>query len=644
MRASLIALLITVQLTTSAVASPVSVYKPYKNHSGSGNYVSYGDFSDIRVLDVRRQNIAYWKLTKGSLSIEQYFKDGHTREIRITDIHNEYLNYVNYRKIKGRLKLVSAIKGPIIKMNFGILDEKAGSKCDLWSSAIAKMNGISLDFQSSVCSQNLEQIIIDPICRTILPPQEYRSLKKAYAADLYLNGGETRATECLKRQETKSILAKAYKIADQDDLQTQIETIGMNYAYNTSLFYSAPEKMAKKITCDWSAEMEPIATTDSTGRTTWHRKKGVDATVIRSDKEFQLGASHELLHGSFVINEKTTQNLVNICYNGANEVTGDSSIEKTDIMSAVKGDVLGGAAHAPSQSTTIAQHQQADATAATKITTDIALTAVPDTVPASDFAPAPAALAQTVIDSGSPAAVASPDYPATYARVAMQQGASAIRSAQGLLSAAGAAVLPLANASTNGLRAPAAVSKPSIYIPPSSASASSASARAGNLAVASADSDFASGSDALPTGNAQKNLKAGRSAAGPEVGSRSLNSTGSAPSTGSVGGTQGAGGFGASGSSSGTSASGGSYTPGQASQTKRRPASVDRKEQQSIMELLNKPTAYRIAKKKLDDKDFVQKLEKNGIVIFKNDGTYKGDPSAAIKYSDKGNRFVREDK
>jgi hypothetical protein len=618
-------------------------FQPYRFDKSGGSIVVVGDFADVRVLDTSRKQLAYWMVKKGPLKIEHFFKAMKLSMIKIDKTDGKFQFKIRYNVKDGRLKLIQAKRASLREMA-GSLIEANGVKniCELHNDLLASLKSVSKDINIDACSQNLDESIIDPSCKTVFPPQEYKALRDAYIANLMIPEEENQVSTCLKRPETSKTLADAYKIAETSDLQTQIEIIDFKFKLDTLSFYNPAKPVTKKITCAFGNEMATKAITQANGITTYYRNK--NAPESKNSNAFERLVMHELFHSSGVINESTTRDLVSICFDGAKKVTGNPSIDKADIADLKNDKGEGDHGITRSESTTLAQHQQADTTTATKITTDIALTAVPDTVPASDFAPAPAALAQTVIDSGSPAAAASPDYPATYARVAMQQGASAIRSAQSLLSAAGAAVLPLANASTNGLRAPAAVSKPSIYIPSSSVSASSASARAGNLAVASADSDFASGSDALPTGNAQKNLKAGRNAAGPEVGSRPANSTGSAPSTGSVGGTQGAGGFGASGSSSGTSASGGSYTPGQANQTKRSPASVDRKEQQSIMELLNKPTAYRIAKKKLDDKDFVRKLEKNGIVIFKNDGTYKGDPAAAIKYSDKGNRFVREDK
>jgi hypothetical protein len=632
-------LVILTPLTAFSSLLEGTLFHGYKSGRDAGSFVANGDFVDLRVLEPHRRSISYWMVKKGKIKIEHFFERNQVTQIRITKVKDKFVDEIYYKRRSGKLLLVNARRNKLKPMAGSLVMVSPDTNvCKMHDNLFETIKGVSKELNIDSCSQNLETSIIDPKCKTVCSPQEYNSLRDAYIDNLMMPDEENPVASCLKKPETAKTLSAAYGITEPFMLQTQIEIIDMKFKLSVAEFYSSPKSMGKKITCERSANGKISASTQQDGTTTYFcQKESISPT---SSRAFGGLVMHELFHVSDVINEETTEDLVNICFNGATKVEGRRVTDKTDIAAAAAGkknDDL--AAHAPSQSTTLAQHQQADTTTSTKITTDIALTAVPETVPAADFAPAPAALAQTVIDSGSPAAAASPDYPMTYARVAMQQGASAIRSAQSLLSAAGAAVLPLANASTNGLRAPAAVSKPSIYIPPSSASSGAASAR-----VASADSDFASGSDALPTGNAQKNLKAGRSATGPEVGSRSANSAGSAPSTGSTGGTQGAGSSGASGSSYGTAISGGSYTPGQANQAKRRPASVDRKEQQSIIELLSKPTAYRIAKKKLDDTAFVQKLEKNGIVIFKNDGTYKGDPSAAIKYSDKGNRFVREDK
>jgi hypothetical protein len=634
----LLALLSTLQ----ALANPQDglAFEAYRR--GHGSFIHYRDYSDIRVLDTSRKKIAYWMIKRGTLSVEQYFKDGTLKEVRITEVHADSVSSITYKLIKGRLALAKAVKSSLKAMTFSLLSTTQNA-CQLRESALSEVKDIASDFNTSICSQNLENIIIDPICKTVLPPEEYRSLKRSYLSNLYIEDGMSKAAKCLEKPETKKTLASAYEIADMNDLQTQLEIIESKFKLNASLFFNAPEKLSNSVTCKWSETGVPEATTDQMGKTVYYRKKSAKPSEIRSESDFKRYVLHELFHGPFivnVINDDTTKNLVSICNDGASKVTRTGAVEKSDITSAVaKLDNPVSTSLSDARSTTVAQQQHAD-TSTSKITNSTLLTAVPETVPASSFAPAPAALAQTVFDSGSPAAAASPDYGSTYAQVAMQQGAPALKSAQSLMAMATSMALPMAHAATgpSSVRSPASSSQSSIYIPPTSASAAAAVASTSASEVNSAS--LMPGSNDLPTGNVANNRKASRSVASAEVGSRSQNESGSMASSGSVGGVQGSGNIGASGSSSSSASTSGSYTPAQA---KRHAASVDHEEQQTILRLLNRPEAYRVTKKKLDDTEFVQKLKNNGIAIFRNDGTVKGDPSGSIKYSDKGNRFVRED-
>lgn len=650
-----VAVLLTASFANGNVINSKRIsYMPFTYPKSSGYFIAYGGYEDIRIFDNNTQKIKLWHIKRAGLQIDQYFKNGKINSLVIFGVRRNKLSRIVYKQESGHLKLVYAkiyeprtfgFSGSLLQ-NF-----KSSNLCDMISDARADLSKISSTLNADILDQNIEGKIVPAECKNTMSDGDYYNIVVALDSDLNVGPNLNNFVSCIENKDTAKALSSASKV-DVNDVQTDLEYVGLQYRMLASKFYNDPDSLKNFISCS-SSESAPIAKAKEGGRgIIFFEPKDKKRNKPLTEADYDKAIAHELIHETGVVSDPVNNSLLSLC------LDHDKDTASKEIVKFAMTDNL----VVPQMGNLKETHANEVANTNIKIPKEIAETKIPDPPPEELNKPLTNSAAQTIAYNQNPEASAT------------QALATSVGDSQ--------RVYTMANMMMAGFVSPAVASSRSIasvddMFDGSGSGSSSRGSGGGKAAKANDDSDpykvteeyeihdpnTPAGSSGTPLGSASAfslgtsggsgsqgssgaaasdEMATNRSVA---VGRASGHGSGGAASFGggSGGGIASSGdGGGVSGSSGAGGASGNTRSIASVAKSAGKGASSGNASAPSGTEVIStlKNMEYHQAKKKLSDRGFVDSMKNNSITVVDQYGHSLGADHGHTVFLDRGDRFV----
>lgn len=320
---------IILAITLSFVKTRAGVvsYKPHEAKGLDGFFVSKGDYQDLRLNAQNKSNIKYWEIKNKTIKVQQVFENGKVKSLRIIETKKKSIKEILFVKKGNALYLAYANQRSPQALNYSALLSK-DIKCEGMNTAIETLKKLGDEFEEEVLYNNLQNRIIDPICKKIMTDDEYEKMTSALARAL---SPKNKISACLRSDSTVDIFAKASKNPNVSKIRSELDLLALKYALESKKYYEQPEAQQGNISCQSTfAEKTTARYIEGSGIQFLVPRK-TDSTESVTLKDFEKKAVHEVLHSLDVLNEEVAKDLVSVCFDKTvqvkplDDVTGENT-------------------------------------------------------------------------------------------------------------------------------------------------------------------------------------------------------------------------------------------------------------------------------------------------------------------------------
>lgn len=595
---------------------------PYSNSNEKRRVFSFSDenFDDTRIDYDEDKKIDYWKIKRGSLIIETYYrKDKTLFHIRKFD-NAQVLERLVLLK-NGRMRMVLSANRRQALFNYSKNDVVCGENELLHiSSIIESLKTTSIDiplctenFLSNECFELSNQEFSDSISKAV---------ESIYKAPSHRPLSKNSALECLSDAKIKKYFIQKF---GNEIGEVEYEKVLIGYKKSILRFTRMQEGKSEPVLhCKQTDEKSPSPSmrTSEDGKIQVQVKRNGEKYSV---KELEKELFHETLHASSLIDENLTQIITDTCL-----ASGISNIPIITANNQVSGGVVQTASSIVSQ----ANITQAEKNAVV--------------IPASVEAPLPPPSNSSPIDMNRVAAIESTE---RVQSISNSQSRGIVRMAESVLAATPAVAAP----STTGL-ASATSGSTSSRLPASTYKAST-SAPAAKLLAKQNSNGLKPGEyikeeiDLTQQSAPTRPRVAANAAEKPTVAASAKNGL-SEPATTEVSANSDIASSGSLANPAGRSndtrlsisSSTGARSPrrGMASSGSAVSQVDFAKSKTGLVTQLSATSNYQKIRAQLDSTEFVQNLKDNSITVYNLQGKTWGAKKGDIIFLDQGDRFVRE--
>ncbi|MBK9323994.1 MAG: hypothetical protein IPM97_13795 [Bdellovibrionaceae bacterium] len=287
-------------------------YKPHEAKGLDGFFVSKGDYQDLRLNAQNKRNIKYWEVKNKTIKVQQVFENGKVKSLRIIETKKKSIKEILFVKKGNALYLAYANQRSPQALNYSALLSK-DIKCEGMNTAIDNLKKLGAEFEEEVLYNNLQNKVIDPICKKSMTENEYEKMTSALVEAL---SPKNKISACLRSDSTADIFARASKNTKVSLIKSELDLLALKYALESQKYYEQPESLQGNISCQSTfAEKTTARYIEGNGiQFLVPKKAGSNETTTL--KEFEKKAVHEIFHSLDVLKEEVVQDLVSVCLEG----------------------------------------------------------------------------------------------------------------------------------------------------------------------------------------------------------------------------------------------------------------------------------------------------------------------------------------
>ncbi|RYZ86572.1 MAG: hypothetical protein EOP06_14265, partial [Proteobacteria bacterium] len=303
----------------SVFAEAGVLYKAVLKNSIPGFYVATQGYSDLRSKSVSTDSTLRWIVRRENTVVDQVRDSGGVRTLLIKKEYPKYVHEILYeRKGRGLVRTFARTRRPTISFMAELSLSNDGSLCPKANSSVEEIKSIAKKIDGARIEENLEDGVIDPVCKSNLAEGQYERLLTAYSIALAPDNALVKCLSDVTKLKTLAPQKTAPRSADQKDI---LLSIGLRYVMEMDKFSKLPKSLNKHITCRKSPKIPPIASTLEGGAMTFYYSDG----EMPDQKTMNKAAVHELLHSVGVIDENLVGNITAVCLENANQIASSAT-------------------------------------------------------------------------------------------------------------------------------------------------------------------------------------------------------------------------------------------------------------------------------------------------------------------------------
>lgn len=270
------------------------IYNPGGNLLGQF-VVAYKDYEDMRIDADLDGLIDFWRIKKGSLQIELFFKSGQVDRYFVRKLLRDHAIEYNYKASNGKLLLVQARVRGLITSGF------SSDICeDNLKNLEEELKKFSSDVEKSTATEVVSNSLLDPSCKEKFGRDATR------IASAFLNALDPKGlSDCFNSDH----FDKSVNFGKDDQLSKKILRASFSLQAKQLIFQSENYKGILKCEFTDKKDFAPAATSES-GTITFYKSSEPSAKLPDKVKET---VEHELLHRLGIFSEDTVKGILNAC-------------------------------------------------------------------------------------------------------------------------------------------------------------------------------------------------------------------------------------------------------------------------------------------------------------------------------------------